>query len=63
MLTNAQYLAQSMDASMIATDVASLPSLTLRLAIAVVGMLPMIILYPFFQKYYMKGLTIGAVKG
>ena len=36
---------------------------TLRLAIAVIGMLPMIILYPFFQKYYMKGLTIGAVKG
>lgn len=63
MLTNVQYLAQSMDASMVATDVATLPSLTLRLAIAVIGMLPMIILYPFFQKYYMKGLTIGAVKG
>lgn len=63
MLSNAQYLAQSMDASMVATDVAALPSITLRLAIAVIGMLPMIILYPFFQKYYMKGLTIGAVKG
>lgn len=63
MLTNAQYLAQSMDASMIATDMASIPSLTLRMAIAVVGMIPMIILYPFFQKYYMKGLTVGAVKG
>ncbi|SCP98002.1 carbohydrate ABC transporter permease [Anaerobium acetethylicum] len=63
MLTNAQYLAKSMDASMIVTDAASIPSLTLRMAIAVVGMLPMIILYPFFQKYYMKGLTVGAVKG
>ncbi len=63
MLTNAQYLAQSMDASMVATDSANVPSLTLRMAIAVVGMLPMIILYPFFQKYYMKGLTVGAVKG
>ncbi len=63
MLTNAQYLAQSMDASSVATDSASIPSLSLRLAIAVVGMLPMIILYPFFQKYYMKGLTVGAVKG
>lgn len=63
MLTNVQYLAQSMDASMIATDTATIPSLTLRMAIAVVGMLPMIILYPFFQKYYMKGLTVGAVKG
>ena len=63
MLTNAQYLSQSMDASMVATDSASVPSLTLRMAIAVVGMLPMIVLYPFFQKYYMKGLTVGAVKG
>ncbi len=63
MLTNAQYLAQSMDASMVATDAAAIPSLTLRMAIAVVGMLPMIVLYPFFQKYYMKGLTVGAVKG
>lgn len=63
MLTNAQYLSQSMDASAVATDAASIPSLSLRLAIAVVGMLPMILLYPFFQKYYMKGLTIGAVKG
>ena len=63
MLTNVQYLAQSMDASMIATEAASVPSLTMRMAVAVVGMLPMIILYPFFQKYYMKGLTIGAVKG
>ncbi len=63
MLTNAQYLAQSMDASMVATDSANVPSLTLRMAVAVVGMLPMIALYPFFQKYYMKGLTVGAVKG
>lgn len=63
MLSNAQYLAQSMDASMVVTDEASVPSLSLRMAIAVVGMMPMIMLYPFFQKYYMKGLTVGAVKG
>ena len=63
MLTNVQYLAKAMDASMAATDTAAIPSLTLRMAIAVIGMLPMIILYPFFQKYYMKGLMVGAVKG
>ena len=63
MLTNVQYLAQSMDASSIATDMANIPTLGIRMAVAVVGMLPMIALYPFFQKYYMKGLTIGAVKG
>ena len=63
MLTNVQYLAQSMDASSIATDMTNIPTLGIRMAVAVVGMLPMIALYPFFQKYYMKGLTIGAVKG
>lgn len=63
MLTNAQYLSQSMDAAGVATDAATIPSLSLRMAIAVVGMIPMIVLYPFFQKYYMKGLTVGAVKG
>ncbi len=63
MLSNVQYLAQSMDASSVATEASSLPTLGIRMAVAVVGMLPMIILYPFFQKYYMQGLTVGAVKG
>lgn len=63
MLTNAQYLAQSMDPSTVAADSGNIPTLAMRMAIAVVGMIPMIILYPFFQKYYLEGLTIGAVKG
>jgi putative aldouronate transport system permease protein len=40
-----------------------LPSRAMRMAIAVVGVIPIIILYPFLQKYFVKGLTIGAVKG
>lgn len=42
---------------------ASIPTTTMRMAIAVIGILPMIIAYPFFQKYFVKGITIGAVKG
>lgn len=30
--------------------------------IAVVGMLPVLIAYPFFQKYFVKGITLGGVK-
>ncbi len=63
MLTNVQYLSQSMDASLGATDTVNIPTLGIRMAIAVVGMIPMVVLYPFFQKYYMEGLTVGAVKG
>lgn len=39
------------------------PSLTLRMALAVVGIGPIVLAYPFFQKYFIQGLTVGAVKG
>lgn len=39
------------------------PSVSLRMAIASIGVLPIIMIYPFFQKYFAKGLTLGAVKG
>ena len=40
-----------------------IPSTTVRMAIAVVAILPIICIYPFFQKYFAKGITMGAVKG
>ena len=40
-----------------------MPSVSIRMAISVVGILPIMVLYPFFQKYFVKGITIGAVKG
>lgn len=42
---------------------ASLPSESLRFALCVVAAGPMLLVFPFFQKYFSKGLTIGAVKG
>lgn len=40
-----------------------IPLDTVRMAMAVIGMAPIICAYPFFQKYFVKGLTLGAVKG
>ncbi|MBY9077920.1 carbohydrate ABC transporter permease [Paenibacillus sp. HN-1] len=40
-----------------------LPSETVRMAMAVVGIGPIIFAYPFFQRYFIEGLTVGAVKG
>ena len=60
MVRNIQFLTQyghSSDSTM------KLPSISLRMAIAFVGMLPIIILYPFLQKYFESGITLGAVKG
>jgi len=59
--TNIAYLASNSNAS--GVNVASLPTQTARMAIAVVGILPILVIYPFFQKYFAKGITMGAVKG
>lgn len=39
-----------------------LPSTTVRMAIAVIGVVPVMALYPFFQKYFVKGIMLGGVK-
>ena len=43
--------------------VAAMPTATARMAIAVIGILPVLVVYPFFQKYFVKGITLGGVKG
>ena len=47
----------------LAAQIAELPSETFRMSMAIVTVGPIILAYPFFQKYFVKGLTIGAVKG
>lgn len=44
-------------------SVSSLPSNTLKMATAVVATGPIIFVYPFVQKYFISGITVGAVKG
>ena len=43
--------------------ITALPGETLKMATAVVATGPIILLYPFVQKYFVAGLTVGAVKG
>ena len=56
-------LKSGMDAAAAAEITANMPSTGIKMAIAVVGVLPVLVVYPFFQKYFVKGITIGAVKG
>lgn len=44
-------------------DVTELPGENLRMALMVVCIGPMMMVFPFFQKYFTKGMTLGAVKG
>ncbi|MGO4269158.1 carbohydrate ABC transporter permease [Paenibacillus sp. TAF58] len=39
------------------------PAITVRLATTIVTIGPIVLLYPFLQKYFVKGLLVGAVKG
>nr|WP_276580170.1 carbohydrate ABC transporter permease [Lacticaseibacillus parakribbianus] len=40
-----------------------IPSEGMRFAVVVVATLPIALTYPFFQKYFVKGMTVGGVKG
>lgn len=44
-------------------DTSTIPTTTVRMAIAFVGILPILIAFPFFQKYFVKGISVGGVKG
>lgn len=43
--------------------IANLPTETVRMAMVVLATLPIIMAYPFFQRYFVQGLTVGSVKG
>ncbi|MCR5102442.1 MAG: carbohydrate ABC transporter permease [Butyrivibrio sp.] len=45
------------------SGLAEIPSVTVRMAIATLGILPIIVVYPFVQKSFVKGITLGGVKG
>ena len=64
MLMDVQFLMSNTNAaqSLQNQDIA-LPSTGIKMAVAVMGALPVLVIYPFFQKYFVKGIVIGAVKG
>lgn len=41
----------------------NMPTESARMAITIISVLPIMLIYPFFQKYFIKGLTVGSVKG
>lgn len=71
-LYNLQYTLQNMLnstealkrlAALTGMQVQTLPTESMKMAMTIVTTGPIIFLYPFLQKYFVKGLTIGAVKG
>ena len=65
LLSDINYLAQN--AALLGMSqaqlLASMPKEAARMAIVVVAVLPIACAYPFFQRYFVSGLTVGAIKG
>ncbi len=57
------FLASNSAQMGLSIDTSELPTTSMRMAIAVVAVVPILAAYPFFQKYFVKGIAVGAVKG
>lgn len=62
-LLNVQYLIDNAQFSDRMEGSGVIPTQGVRIAIAVIGVVPILIAYPFFQRFFVKGLTVGAIKG
>lgn len=64
MMQNIQYLSQnSQHIQDAGVGLASIPNVSVRMAMATVGVLPIVVSYPFIQGNFVKGITLGGVKG
>ncbi|WP_322806087.1 carbohydrate ABC transporter permease [Thermanaerothrix sp.] len=62
-LNNIAFLRSGAASSVVGNMVISLPGESIRMALAVIGILPILIVFPLLQKYFIRGIVMGAVKG
>ncbi|MDE7276853.1 MAG: carbohydrate ABC transporter permease [Lachnospiraceae bacterium] len=62
-MNNIQGLKANSSVAMLGTGAVDLPGTSVRMAMAFIGILPILLIYPFVQKYLVEGVVIGAVKG
>ncbi len=63
MMRNIELMKQMAGQAGFAVDMSSMPSTTSKMATAIVTIGPIIVAYPFAQKYFTSGLIVGSVKG
>jgi putative aldouronate transport system permease protein len=63
MIQDVQFLSTGNFVDQAQEQLSKLPNTSIRMAIAVIGVIPVLVVYPIFQKFFAKGIAIGAVKG
>ena len=63
MASSVQFLKDNVNTSIGLQFSKGIPTLGVRMAIAVIAVIPVLIIYPFFQKFFIRGIVIGGVKG
>ncbi|MNW66546.1 hypothetical protein D3C74_450260 [compost metagenome] len=62
-LMNASFLQTIANKAYSSTAQVTTPLESIRMAMAMIAIGPLVLVFPFLQKYFVKGLTVGAVKG
>jgi putative aldouronate transport system permease protein len=60
---NIIYLTSSSQSTDLSQALANMPSQTARMAIVIIVIGPIIFAYPFFQRFFIEGITLGSIKG
>ncbi|QGR00014.1 carbohydrate ABC transporter permease [Paenibacillus psychroresistens] len=64
MMNSVDFLSNNADFVIgLGLDLKDLPKISARMAMAIVATGPMLLVFPFFQKYFVKGITVGSLKG
>jgi putative aldouronate transport system permease protein len=63
MVNNVQAIATAAAYPGVSIKLDAIPTLAFRMATAVIIIGPIILVYPFVQRYFVQGLTLGAIKG
>lgn len=63
MINNIEFLTKNASVLGTAAETLKIPQVGIRMGIAVIAVLPIMVIYPFMQKYFVKGIVIGGVKG
>ena len=61
--SNIQFLSSAGNVNAIAQASGAIPSEAIKMATCIITIGPIILVYPFVQKYFVKGIMVGAVKG